>query len=68
MVNDFDLTNPDFFVSGDPHSLWKELRATDPVHWTERRDRSGSFIEARCQGKAIWRRLLYGEKCISPLA
>jgi hypothetical protein len=41
MVNDFDLTNADFFVSGDPHSLWKELRETDPVHWTERRDRTG---------------------------
>ena len=41
MVNDLDLTNLDFFVSGDPHSLWQELRATDPVHWTERRNKSG---------------------------
>ncbi|HUA36217.1 MAG TPA: cytochrome P450 [Candidatus Binataceae bacterium] len=41
MVNDFDLTNLDFFVSGDPHALWKELRVTDPVHWTERRNRRG---------------------------
>jgi cytochrome P450 len=41
MVNDFDLTNLDFFVSGDPHALWKELRAADPVHWTERRNKKG---------------------------
>jgi hypothetical protein len=27
MVNDLNLTNPDFFVSDDRHSLWKELRA-----------------------------------------
>jgi cytochrome P450 len=41
MVNDFDLTNPDFFVSGDPHSVWRELRAADPVHWTERQNKRG---------------------------
>jgi cytochrome P450 len=41
MVNDFDLTNPDFFVSGEPHLIWKELRATDPVHWTERHNKRG---------------------------
>src|SRR5215813_3115231 len=41
MVNDFDLTNPDFFVSGDPHSVWRELRTTDPVHWTRREKKKG---------------------------
>jgi len=41
MVNDFDLTNLDFFVSGDPHQVWKELRATEPVHWTERQNKRG---------------------------
>lgn len=41
MVNDLDLTNLDFFVSGDPHQVWKELRATDPVHWTERDNKTG---------------------------
>jgi len=41
MINDFDLTNLDFFVSGDPHAVWKELRATDPVHWTERENKKG---------------------------
>jgi cytochrome P450 len=47
MVNDFDLTNLDFFVSGDPHALWKELRATDPVHWTERRNKKGYWSITR---------------------
>ncbi|HTR61517.1 MAG TPA: cytochrome P450 [Candidatus Binataceae bacterium] len=39
MINDYDLTNLDFFVTGDPHSVWKELRATDPVHWTQRENK-----------------------------
>lgn len=47
MVNDFDLTNLDLFVSGDPHSVWRELRATDPVHWTERRNRVGFWSITR---------------------
>jgi cytochrome P450 len=29
------LSDPGFFVGHDPHPLWKELRETDPVHWTE---------------------------------
>ena len=29
------LSDPGFFVDHDPHPLWKELRETDPVHWTE---------------------------------
>ena len=29
MANDFALTNPDFYISGDPHAIWTELRATD---------------------------------------
>jgi len=29
------LTDPGFFVDGDPHQLWKHLRAEDPVHWTQ---------------------------------
>ncbi len=47
MVNDLDLTNLDFFVSGDPHSVWKELRASDPVHWTERHNRRGFWSITR---------------------
>jgi cytochrome P450 len=41
MTRDFDLTDLDFFVNGDPHASWKELRASDPVHWTERKDKAG---------------------------
>jgi cholest-4-en-3-one 26-monooxygenase len=41
MASDYSLTDLDFFVSGDPHPIWAELRATDPVHWTERKGKSG---------------------------
>ena len=36
-LNEIDrsLTDPGFFVDNDPHPLWKQLRAEDPVHWTE---------------------------------
>jgi cytochrome P450 len=33
-IEDDHLTDPDFFAAGDPHALWKRLRAEDPVHWT----------------------------------
>ncbi len=56
MVNDFDLTNLDFFVSGDPHSLWQELRATDPVHWTERRNKTGFWsITKHADAQRVYR-------------
>lgn len=32
-----DFTDPDVFVRGDAHSLWRVLRAHDPVHWNEGR-------------------------------
>ncbi|MDO8434015.1 MAG: cytochrome P450 [Candidatus Binatus sp.] len=41
MSSDLSLTDLDFFVTGDPHPIWAELRAADPVHWTERRGKSG---------------------------
>jgi len=41
MTRDVELTDLDFFVHGDPHAIWKELRASDPVHWTERRGKAG---------------------------
>jgi cytochrome P450 len=28
------LTDPAFFVTNDPHPLWRQLRHEDPVHWT----------------------------------
>ena len=36
-LNEIDrsLTDPGFFVDNDPLPLWKQLRAEDPVHWTE---------------------------------
>jgi hypothetical protein len=33
--DDLSLTNPEFFATGDPHELWRRLRAHDPVHWTQ---------------------------------
>jgi cholest-4-en-3-one 26-monooxygenase len=30
---DQNLLDLDFFVHGDPHAVWRELRARDPVHW-----------------------------------
>ena len=29
------LTDPGFFVTNDPHPLWRQLRREDPVHWTQ---------------------------------
>jgi cytochrome P450 len=40
-VNDSVFTDLDFFVAGDPHPVWRELRNSDPVHWTERRNGRG---------------------------
>src|SRR5258708_23416436 len=31
---DQSLSAPGFFVDHDPHPLWRQLRAEDPVHWT----------------------------------
>jgi cytochrome P450 len=36
-ANQAELTNPLFFGSGDPHAIWRRLRAEDPVQWTEGR-------------------------------
>jgi cytochrome P450 len=33
--SDLLLTDPSFFSTGDPHALWRRMRADDPVHWTE---------------------------------
>lgn len=29
------LSDPGFFIDHDPHPLWRQLRAEDPIHWTE---------------------------------
>jgi cytochrome P450 len=33
--DDLNLANQLFFAHGDPHTVWKRLRAEDPVHWTD---------------------------------
>jgi len=33
--DDLNLANQLFFAHGDPHAVWKRLRAEDPVHWTD---------------------------------
>ncbi len=33
--DDLNLANQLFFANGDPHAVWKRLRAEDPVHWTD---------------------------------
>ncbi len=35
--DDVNLTSPVFFAHGDPHAIWRRLRAEDPVHWTSGR-------------------------------
>jgi cytochrome P450 len=41
MSRDYSLTDLDFFVNGNPDEIWRDLRANDPVHWTERNGRKG---------------------------
>src|SRR5713226_2188988 len=41
MSQDHSLTDLDFFVSGNPDQIWRELRANDPIHWTERNGKTG---------------------------
>jgi cytochrome P450 len=36
-IKDADLTDPEFFATQDPHAIFKQLRAEDPVHWTRGR-------------------------------
>ena len=37
-----DLSALDLFVHGDPHAVWRRLRAADPVHWNARTGRYGA--------------------------
>jgi cytochrome P450 len=34
-AQDLNFTDPTFFATGDPHALWRRLRAEDPVHLTQ---------------------------------
>ena len=34
-LKDVNLTEPDLFVRGNPHEVWRLLRAQAPVHWSD---------------------------------
>jgi cytochrome P450 len=36
VLTEIDLTDVDFFWTGDPHAAWRTLRREDPVHWQQR--------------------------------
>ena len=40
-IEDIDLLDPDRFVAGEHHEMFRVLRAEDPVHWTEEPDGPG---------------------------
>jgi cholest-4-en-3-one 26-monooxygenase len=42
-----DLTDPDLFISGRHHDVFRELRRDDPVHWTEERSGPGFWSLTR---------------------
>jgi cytochrome P450 len=46
-LDEIDLTNPDIFLYGDPHSAWKVMREEDPVHWTEKEGKRGYWSVTR---------------------
>jgi cytochrome P450 len=41
-LTDTDLSRLNLFVDGDPHEVWRRLRAADPVHWNPRTGRYGA--------------------------
>lgn len=41
------IINPDVYVDGVPHAIFKELRDRDPVHWTEEPDGAGFWSVTR---------------------
>jgi cholest-4-en-3-one 26-monooxygenase len=40
-LKDIDIVDPDNFLSGEHHEMFKLLREQDPVHWTEEPDGPG---------------------------
>ncbi len=46
-LDQIDLTDADFFLTGDPHQAWTIMRAQDPVHWDERRPGRGYWSLTR---------------------
>jgi cytochrome P450 len=41
---DINLTNPKLYSTGDPHAVWRWLRANDPVRWHPPADLPGFWI------------------------
>jgi cytochrome P450 len=46
-LDQIDLTDADFFLTGDPHQAWTIMRAQDPVHWDEKRPGRGYWSLTR---------------------
>ncbi|MHB8465033.1 MAG: cytochrome P450 [Acidimicrobiales bacterium] len=42
-----DIYDPDVYVDGPPHSVFEELRRTDPVHWQDMPDGTGYWAVLR---------------------
>ncbi|MFI2609229.1 cytochrome P450 [Kitasatospora sp. NPDC018619] len=38
-----DLTDPGLYSRGEPHEVWRRLRAHDPVHWQPDSERRGGY-------------------------
>ncbi|HYA36537.1 MAG TPA: cytochrome P450 [Candidatus Binataceae bacterium] len=46
-LSEIDLTDLDFFLTGDPHEAWRTLRREAPVFWHEKRGRRGFWAVTR---------------------
>lgn len=44
---DVDLSDPAFYATGDPHSLWAQMRAHHPLHRQELSDGRGFLSRPR---------------------
>ena len=42
-----DLSDPDWYLTGDVHQAFAELRRSDPVHWQEMSDEPGFWAVLR---------------------
>jgi cytochrome P450 len=42
-----DLSDPDLHAHGDPHEVWRQLRARGPVHWNEEPNGPGFWAVVR---------------------
>jgi cytochrome P450 len=42
-----DLADPDLYAGGDPHAVWRRLRAEQPLFWNEQDGRPGFWAVTR---------------------